>query len=107
MQDKINTWKSIVTQGLRLGSMSFLLLTIFTCFFHYIILSGEFYIGKAETIGVINGFSFVLVNILCGVLGTVVPIFFLRYAKTKFLILILFISSCTYLLLYIACVCCG
>lgn len=107
MKNKITTWKSTVTQGLRLGSISFLLLTIFTCFLHYIILSGESYIGKSEINDIINGISFCTVNVLCGILATVVPIFFLRYTRITFLILILFISSCTYLLLYIVCVCCG
>lgn len=104
MKNKIDSWKSGAIQGLKLGIISFLLLTLFVCLFYYLIFGGQSYIGKAGTIYINNGVPFTVAEIIFAALAAVVPIVFLRYTKIKFLIPALFVSMCTYLLLYILCV---
>lgn len=98
---RINSWKQSVKSGLLNGIITSVLLTIFVCFVHYVLLGQEEFIGKAETLDHIGIFSFKVIQIVGALLSACVPIFLLRYSKFKFLYLYAFLSSALYVLLYI------
>lgn len=104
---RIDSWKKSVNYGLLYAVITFGVFTVFTCFVHYILLQGEEFIGKDETVYYIRGISFYTVNAVGVVLSMMVPILFLRYKSIKYLPLNLLVSSIFYCLLYIVFLCFG
>lgn len=100
---KIDSWK----KANRSALIQALLSALFCIAYTYIIMiftCGEEFVGKQPTRDVINGIRHDVVLCVCGVLAGLIPLILLRYAKAKFLISYIPLSSVFYVIIMVLCV---
>ena len=97
---RIKNWRNAVLSGIISAAATILACIIFTYVLD-ILLRGKNFAGKEFT-SVINGISFIAVQITGGIISALIPLLILRYSSSKFLFAYLPVSVSIYLALCLA-----
>lgn len=98
----LNSFRKIVKQGIKSGSLSFAVLTVFSCFAYWVLLGGNEFVSKQESLKSINGISHNFLIICVGILAVFVPVFTLKYKQGIDILTHCVISSIVYFVLAFA-----
>lgn len=97
---KINSTKKSLLRGVAYGVLTFAVYIAFTCLLYYY-LNGENFINKDKTVEMINGVSFIGVEIAGVVISSLIPIFLIRYKSVDYYITSVFVAILIYSFLFI------
>ena len=97
---KINSGKKALLCGVIYGILTFIIYVAFTCFLYYFF-DGENFVYKGETRETLNGISFISVEIIGGIISSLIPIFLMRYNSSDYYISSVFIGALLYAFLFV------
>ena len=96
---KIDSIKKSVIFGFIYAILTFAAYLLYTYIIN-LILGGESFVYKQETIDAINGLSFDTTQIIGAVLSALIPILLLKYTSSIYYIICIFIAAFIYIFLF-------
>lgn len=96
---KMDSWKKSMQTGFLLGFVTYAVWFVFTIAVYYLC-GRENYIESDSMREVINGFSFMHINVFGAIAASLVPFFVLRYDEVKYVLLCVITAPVMYLFLF-------